>query len=246
MINRQGLWLPPRARFGSEVRDGQTTGTTYLFNGREVEVRPDLLESAIHYKTVSMYFSRGYFYIVPYDATENQVGSGRQVEGEPASDSDDAEHDPDEEPDPTTIDWSLLHFHWELNGYTSKIWASASETRLNTQRPDQYWVNEILTDAHHALPERRTSEPSCGGLAGDLAILIGLVAFSATDARVDAVLRHCIKPLHNGGWITHGRERGEGWVDQRGFRIKVYSCHPYSTAEHLQFLEEGGYGWIYQ
>jgi hypothetical protein len=84
--------------------------------------------------------------------------------------------------------------------------------RLNTQRPDQGWVNELLTDRYHAEHHRRTHDPLYGGLNGDITILIGLVAFSVPDEKIEWALKHCIQHVDgkDGGWKTHGLPRHEG------------------------------------
>ena len=222
-----------------------------------------------------MYHSGSHFFIVPYNATAHQVGNGRQVERELESeDEDDADADADDDGvlDPTTVDWSLLSFHWKgegtwsrfltsrhhhvgstvlttasmfdaalqldmcqtlpgevvqiiflttlltilltilPTGYTSEAMLDAQWLRLNTQRPDQDWVQELLPDSHHAEHHRRTREPQYGALNGDLAILIGLIAFSSHAGYVERAVKHCIRPVHgeDGGWRTHGRPRAQG------------------------------------
>lgn len=66
-----------------------------------------------------MYHSAGHFFIVPYNATEHQVGNGRQVERVVDTDDEedeDAEADEEAVSDPTTVEWSVLSFHWKGQG----------------------------------------------------------------------------------------------------------------------------------
>ncbi|QDS68627.1 hypothetical protein FKW77_001475 [Venturia effusa] len=251
-LSQHGFWLPPRTLFGSQIKHGYTTRKIFCFNGSTVTNWPNALpEAAILYKEVSMYHSAGHFFIIPYNATEHQVGNGRQVERAVDSDEDgdeDAEADEEAAPDPTTLDWSVLSFHWKGEGYTSEAMLDAQWRRLNTQRPDQAWVQELLPDSHHAEHHRRTREPKYGALNGDLAILIGLVAFSCHAGAVERAVKHCIRHVHgeHGGWRTHNRPRHQGWQEKRGVHVKVWSYPPYSTGAHLRAMERGDYGAIYR
>lgn len=97
-------------------------------------------------------------------------------------------------------------------GFTSEARLDAQWHRLNTQRPEQRWVQELLPDSHHAEHQRRTRESQYGAFNGDLAILIGLIAFSSYAGFVERAVTQCIRPVHgeDGGWRTHGRPRAQG------------------------------------
>jgi hypothetical protein len=199
---------------GSQIRLGQSTNKFFYFNGdrtMEIESLPD---ESVLYKTISMYYSSGHFYMVPYDCTLWPVGSGRGNDDEDASsEEEDAEGEPEgEESEIHNIDWSLLRFHWKDEGYLSEAWFDGLYSRLNTQRPDQTWVNKLLPSPYRAEFSRRTSDPLYGGLNGDLAILIALLAFSAYDARVADVFKYTVRRVHgpNGGWSIHNRHEEEG------------------------------------
>ncbi|TID13440.1 hypothetical protein E2P81_ATG11664 [Venturia nashicola] len=250
-LSQHGFWLPPRTLFGSQIKEGHTTRKLFCFNGKTVTNWEDELPSAaVLHRQISMYHSAGHFFIVPYDATRNQVGNGRQVDRGAGFDDDDedAEADEDSEVDPTTVDWSVLSFHWKGEAYTSEAMIDARWHRLNTQRPDQAWVQELLPDSHHAEHSRHTREPKYGALNGDLAILIALVAFSGHASFVERAVKHCIRHVHgeNGGWRTHNQPRHQGWQEKRGVRVKVWSYPPYSTNIHLRSVERGDYGAIYR
>jgi hypothetical protein len=67
-----------------------------------------------------MYHSASHFLIVPYNATEYQVGNGHQERESETEDEDDADADADEDGAlDTTVDWSLLSFHWKGEGTLS-------------------------------------------------------------------------------------------------------------------------------
>jgi hypothetical protein len=105
--------------FGSRIKAGHTTGKYFYFNGTEVKDYGTVLPpEAVLYKEITMYHSASHFFIVPYNATVHQVNNGRQVEREENSEDgeQDAEADDDGGPDPTTVDWSVLSFHWNAKG----------------------------------------------------------------------------------------------------------------------------------
>lgn len=195
-----------------------------------------------------MYYCQGNFFMVPYDCTQHQVASGRADDGpHDSEEEEDAEGEEEGDGQINTIDWSLLRFHWQPVGYLSEVWLGATQPHLNTQRPDQNWVDQILPTSYKAEFGRRTSDLLYGGLNGDLSILIGLLAFSAYDGAVAEVFKHSIRPVHspNRGWSTHHRSIEEGWVDRRGFVIKLWSWPPDSTNEHLHTMERGELGKIW-
>lgn len=151
--------------------------------------------------------------MVPYDCTLYPVGSGRDNDIGESSEEEDAEgEDEGDEPEIQSIDWSLLRFHWIEQGYLSEAWFNGSYSRLNTQRPDQRWVNKLLPSPYRAEFARRTEDPLYGGLSGDLAILIALLAFSAYDGAVADVFEFAVRAVHgsSGGWRIHNRHEEEG------------------------------------
>lgn len=84
--------------------------------------------------------------------------------------------------------------------------------RLNTQRQVQTWVQQLLPDSHHAEHHRHTRDSRYGAFNGDLAILIGLVAFSSHASYVERAVKQCIRHVdgEDGGWSTHNRPRHQG------------------------------------
>ncbi|KIW07293.1 hypothetical protein, variant 1 [Verruconis gallopava] len=208
-----GRWQPPRALHGSQIRLGQSTDRFFYFNGERTAEIGELPQNAELYRTVSMYYSLGQFYMVPYDCTLYTVGSGRANDEEgDSSEEEDAEGEDEGELEINSIDWSLLRFHWLSQGYLSEAWFNGSYPRLNTQRPDQHWVNRLLPSPYRAEFSRRTQDQLYGGLNGDLAILIALLAFSAYDGAVADVFEYSVRAVHgeNGGWKIHNRHEEEG------------------------------------
>jgi len=98
------------------------------------------LPKAVMYKEISMYHSAGHFFIVPYNATEHQVGNGRQREGVDSDDEidEDADCDSGAPDDPTTVDWSVLSFHWRGEGKSERMFL------LCSHRPHSLLIRVIL------------------------------------------------------------------------------------------------------
>ena len=157
-----------------------------------------------------MYYCHGQFYMVPYDCTLYPVGSGRANDDDSSEEEDAEGEDENAELEVNSITWSLLRFHWIPRGFVSEAWFEGQYPRLNTQRPDQRWVNKLLPSAYRAEYSRRTDDPLYGGLNGDLAIQIALLAFSAYDGATCDVFEHSVRGVHNGGWRMHNRHDEEG------------------------------------
>lgn len=165
-----------------------------------------------------MYYCLGQFYMVPYDCTLYPVGSGRANDDGTASDEEDAEGEEEaEELEINSITWSLLRFHWIPEGFLSEAWFDGAYPRLNTQHPDQRWINKLLPSPYRADYGRRTDDRLYGGLNGDLAILIALLAFSAYDGATCDVFEHSVRGVHvipdsrrEPGWRMHNRHEEEG------------------------------------
>lgn len=132
------------------------------------------------------------------------LGNGQQTDVEPDDDSDpDAEGESDDdESDEILQDWGLLYFMWNENDAVSQCVFQGNQQRLIYQRPDQGWVNDILSRRHHATHDRITTDIRYGGLIGDLGIIIGLIALSVRHGRVDETVQHCLRAVggDTGGW----------------------------------------------
>lgn len=131
-LSQHGFWLPPRKLFGSQIKEGHTSRKLLYFDGRTVtNWHDDFPGAAVLHKEISMYHSAGHFFMVPYNATEHQVGNGRQVEitvNSDDEDDEDAETEEDAAPDPTTVDWSVLSFHWRMEGMLAILLSPSTRT----------------------------------------------------------------------------------------------------------------------
>jgi hypothetical protein len=73
---------------------------------------------------------------------------------------------------------------------------------------------------------RRTKVPKRGGLNGNLGILIGLLAFSTADSKVDSVLKYSIRAPTSGRWRCHNRDREEGCKKFSNLFIPITKIFP--------------------
>lgn len=200
-----GIWIPPRMKNGNLKQDGETTDVLFLFDGTNVQrwegATPTDL--GLHsYRTMSIYYDVGRFWIVPYDATKYTVGEGgahqAALETSDDSDSDSDDEDEDEDFDPTVEDWAFVAFQHDidpLNGYASYIMRRGDRQKLRVQRPSQRWAHTLLPRHFHAEQGTPDNYPQYGGMIGELNIIIGLFAFSVRSNRVEDTLTYC---MHNG------------------------------------------------
>ena len=258
-----GDWRPPRPKGSNHI---SRVGDWLLHGGQSI-TRMDDTPSAIgllpdnmqEFRTFSMYFSDGSFYIVPYDATVHSVGNGSQKEeDEEGERRPSGWSDGDQSEAQEYADWSPLSFSVLGNDQTSFATIGGQTTRLHVQHPSQDpWVNELLPDRYHSL--NLTREPNRGGIVGFFPILIGLVAFSVEPDQVTTALSHCIS---GDKWRLHGQRRGAGrksarirpcrnacsrslaGTDRRGLVIETYTYTPdaRSTPAELRAFENGQCG----
>jgi hypothetical protein len=174
-----------------------------------------------------MYYSQGTMWIVDYSANERAVGNGHEQDRESSSDE---EPDGDgEEADRVYYDWELMRFR-HPGGGESWLDYAGDQQNLYARRHGQTWPLFLLPDAYLPRQSHRDvhgRRPPYGSLNGNLAVLIGLTAFTADPIahNVHATLMHTI--------------RGQDWTlppnQQRGIGCKhslpTFSMHlPRSAA----------------
>jgi hypothetical protein len=99
--------------------------------------------------------------------------------------------------------WLPLTFdHDDLN-YSSYVTNAGSARTLRCQRPDQQWPQMLLPDIYQAPPV--TAHQAYGGLKGDLAILLALVAFSMSREHLPQYLQSMFL---GETWQVHGLPHG--------------------------------------
>lgn len=171
-----GIWLPPQLKEENELVG---KGNIYCCNGGNF-VQAPLPNGAVEYRTVSMYHHTSMIWIAQYDATKKSfIDDENETE-----DMDDRTSSGDSEP---CFGWSELSFLWEGSG-VSFATNAGDHTRLCRQRVDQEWAIALLPDRYYAEQDNWTNDTELGGMTGELAIILGLIAFSVPLESLDNFL----------------------------------------------------------
>lgn len=211
-----GYWVPPKVLRGNVPVNGDTTGQFFFFNGAMTRpLESNLPNGLAHYRTFSVYYDDPgeSFWIVDYNALQQQVGDGSQDDLSGASESDEDE----DEDDNWGIDWAQLCFlpgtGEQQHDYTSYVTCAGENHRLFLQKETQTWARKLFPARYHAPPDRTISAnqadqyPDWGGLIGDLPLLIALIAFSVRENEVGTAVQHC---LYGNPWQMHTLSRRRG------------------------------------
>lgn len=244
-----GRWIPG-SRPGDNVSfphvplhvfscDGQSFRPYYVTNWPP--------QGSEHYKSFSIYYAEGHgFWILKGDARNMSTSPG------PGPKPDDGEA------------WRPLKFSYPSDyGFphdgSAYLCNAGERNALYTQRQDQHWQAVLLPNIYHA--QAQNSPRPHGGLQGELAILLGLMALSTNR---DWVAEALPRMFTNGsfailpdGWHAHCKDSkaqpgplvavltfaGE---HQRGVVVSVYTCPSNldpggvgSTEASLKALEHG-------
>lgn len=159
------------------------TGINYYCDGQRIQPLPNnkVPQESRPYKSFSVFYSEGYgFWVLRGNATWPPPGEA----------------------------WQPLWFEHDGNDFSSYLTNAGTERTLRCQRPDQGWPNMLLPNnyqTHFVAPDRRY-----GGLKGELAIFLALMALSMDQGYVQT----CLPRLLNGGiWVNHGLPHGrELWM----------------------------------
>lgn len=270
-------WLPPKKKGSNSLHiiPGQNTTVnfTFYYNGETTSLLNAQQVAALHtrvvpYETYSMYHARGFFWTVDYDATRTKVGDGKHAEDsdtEDITDSDTSDDDNEEHDD-----WSELSYdRAEVEGLQSLSYVGrhGRKGRLLAQRRDQTWAHHLLPDGYQS--RIITSDRRAGGLAGELPLLIALVAMSlpttawttmipqtlATAARKAGVWGFSPQQLNE---VERGSQckfrliqvqlrRADSFTgfEKRGEVVAVFRDSEGSSAEDLKNFENGVFGPIF-
>lgn len=109
--------------------------------------------------------------------------------------------------------WPLTFQHEPENRNLSRVQESAEEQYLAAGRGLR-WISELGLDAY-----AHRHSPQNGGLSGNLAVVVGLVAFSCPASELDNVLLTDVA-WHDSRW--RGHSRGDGREDGRGVVVSIY------------------------
>jgi hypothetical protein len=131
--------------------------------------------SAAHYQTFSIYYSTPGFWIMRGDATN------------PSSDD----------------TWHPLRFDYDDHDHSSYLTNAGQKDRLRCQSLNQDWASMLLPMQYQCQPSPLPR--GRGGITGDLAIFLGLLALSMEPQYLTQQLP---RQFWGGSWQRHGLPRG--------------------------------------
>lgn len=199
-----GNWLPPRSHGSNVLLPGYNTGRYYEYDdGRTRQV--DIWQIGVpirYYKIASFYFIDGRVRIWPEDATQYTIGEN--------DDTTVSNADYDRNDDSKFMeDWQPLRFRFLKQSDslpTNYVTYKAKRSQLQCQQQISKGITELLPDRYMASPENHNVPEGYGGLSGNIAVLIALVAYSVSPALVEQALIQCIGRSYR----PHGLSRGKG------------------------------------
>ena len=188
------------------MRDqGQARPWRLLFyhNGQTTTPVASLPQGTEEYGTYSVYHDESVFWTVDYDACKERVQNGREEDSGDEANNDQSDSEDEEEDERDT--WSPLKFKQVDNNECFRMSFAGrrlEHRRLRAQRPDQLWATQLLPDGYQARPEDNTQNPRCGGLVGDLPLLLALMTMSVPYQHIASCLPQMIVNLPNtrGSW----------------------------------------------
>jgi hypothetical protein len=172
-----GQWKPTDERDANIIVAAGATGITWLCDGWQIKILDDnnLLRRAKLYKTYSMYYCHGKGFQVLRD---NAIYTKRE-EG-----------------------WLPLSFDHDASDFSSYLTNGRCEPALHCHRTDQRWMNMLLPDVYH--DSKPTAAPA-GGLKGELAIFLALIAFAIP---IDSLQTYLPAMFHSGKWQQYDMANG--------------------------------------
>ncbi|KAF3000089.1 hypothetical protein E8E13_002794 [Curvularia kusanoi] len=130
--------------------------------------------------------------------------------------------------------WLPLTFDHDKKDYSSFLTNAKFAPALHCYRKDQKWMKMLLPDIYHGRWE--VPQPY-GGLKGELAIFLALVAFSMP---VDNLKQYLPSMFRSGTWqqyeMANGRDHKRGVVVE----VRVSPSSRHSSKEDLESFEEHG------
>jgi hypothetical protein len=206
-----GHWWPAKPLGAHSYDDAKVPPRYYLFDGENTTVLPNETFLSYHsygsiaaLKTLSVYHYQGQFVCLEnfneLDATQTWAGDGGESSNRRGTTASNGSND-------LQPDWRMMGFNWHM-GHDNGEWSTAvidgANPKLQRQRVDQTLFSVMLTPNQFAEGTRFTNERVHGGLGGDLALLVALLALSANRKDVPAMILQCIKGDSAGGWQWNG------------------------------------------
>jgi hypothetical protein len=181
------LWLPPDQMNAFTVLE---RGDWYQWSpGKAQRVPPNERSTIQLHSTVSLIWcpDRQAFLQVPYDCTERNV-AGCNKNGIP-------------------LEWEELSFHHKARtgGHCISMLGYQYERNQLAARSSETWMPQLLPYRYQC--SENPEYPGSCHLAGELSILVGLVAFSTIPKWMNWVIGNC---FHNGtsAWTPHNKPEG--------------------------------------
>ncbi|KAF1967475.1 hypothetical protein BU23DRAFT_291197 [Bimuria novae-zelandiae CBS 107.79] len=222
VVDRHGIWHPSTETGDYERKHDAGAGATGIWwycNGQTIQRIDTFPQGSTHYQTFSVFYSEGFgFWILRGDAT-----NPRRSEA-----------------------WHPLSFDHDEQDFSSYLTNAGTEKTLRCQRVDQSWSGMLLPTTNQV--RAVATSQAYGGLKGDLAIFLALLAQSMEPGKVTQTL---YRMFREGAWVLHPLPHGR--THQRGVVVYVYTCPPNwasnFTAEQqskeLKAYEDGAYGKYY-
>ncbi|KAF2448874.1 hypothetical protein P171DRAFT_352750, partial [Karstenula rhodostoma CBS 690.94] len=227
--DRHGIWNPSTDRQGNERLNGVgTTGIWWYCNGQGIQ-RLNVSApppGSSPFQTFSVFYGDAFgFWVLRGDATSP-----------PAAEA-----------------WHPLSFDWDERDYSAYLTNAGEEHTLKLQRRDQGWPQMLLPTTNQVQPV--ATSQVYGGLKGDLAIFLALIALSMDRQTLTPTLP---RMFVNGVWATHRFPHGPSnhsyacpGSNRRGVVVYVYTVPASwdstrkSTAKDLQSYQDGALGKYY-
>jgi hypothetical protein len=174
-----GQWIPTDERDANIIVAAGATSITWLCDGLQIRILNDgnLLKRAKPYKTYSAYYCYGRGFLILRD----NATTTKREEG-----------------------WLPLSFDHDKTDYSSYLTNARFEPSLHCHRSDQKWLKMLLPDVYH---DSREVPAPYGGLKGELAIFLALIAFSIP---VEDLQTYLPAMFQSGKWqqfdMLNGRE----------------------------------------
>lgn len=188
----------------------ESSGCYYYCNGQRISNMTSLPDDVALFHSYSVFYDRG-FWVLPADLRYEDIRQ-QNAAAEEGKDQNDAGLSPDSEDmnNDDKLNWRRISFDWDEQDYSSYVyWAGEHET-LRLQRTDQAWVSALLPDIYHG--PSTSLHPGYGGLNGDLALILALVAFSVRPRDVPERLT---RSFRQGRWLESSEPCASGCMSSK-------------------------------
>ena len=203
-VDPWGRWVLPRSVGSNKLIGGNDSGKYWHCRGDDIIQVEENMPPPGHFKTFSVYYDDGTFWITRGDASTQLIGAGDSNKESGTGHGE---------------DWHRLTFEYNEITYASYLTNAGENYQLRVQRPDQDWPRMLLPNHYHNQLISHPAYQQYGGLTGELPLFLALMAFSVDVKYVGWVFRSCFT---NGAWGTHlqphGRKQSASFVLQYAYK----------------------------